>query len=265
MRKLLSILALVLLLGGCIMPARDEVPTPVPTESPPVEEAAPEPEQLTVTVTANANVRAGPDTEYAVRFWVTEGTVVTVTDRNTDGDWLQIEHGAQTGWIFAALTNAVIDVQESMTADLEPEPTKDRTITMVPEPTEEAMPESTTETPPTVAVMGTVVNLREGPGTDYPTDGQVRVGNQLQVTGRSADGSWLQVMHPATTGEHVWIYTPLTDIDAATAQALDVVAMDEAAPVAESETQATPEPTKATPASVTPHLSDCTQWHRQSK
>ena len=171
-RNLLSILVLMLLLGGCIMPPRDMDPTPVPTEPLPVEAVTPEPERLVVTVTANANVRSGPDTEYDVRFWLTEGTVVTVTERNTEGDWLQIEHGAQTGWIFAALTDAVIDVQESMPEDLEPEPTKDRAITMVPEPTEEpteeAMPESTTETPPTVAVTGTVVNLRDRTGHRLP-------------------------------------------------------------------------------------------------
>ena len=235
-RTLVPLLALVLLLGGCIMPPRDEDPTPVPTEPTVVDEATPEPETQTVTVTANANVRSGPDTGYAVSFWLTEGTVVTVTDHNTAGDWLQIEHGVQAGWIFAALTDAAMDVQGSKTEDLEPEPMKDRVITTVPEPTveptaeptEEAMPESTTETPSTVTVTGTVVNLRTGPGTDHPTDGQVHAGDQLQVTGRNQDGSWLQIMHPTTTGEHIWIYGSLTGMDGATVQTLAVVAMVEA-------------------------------------
>ena len=252
-RTLVPLLALVLLLGGCIMSPRDEDPTPVPTEPTVVDEATPEPETQTVTVTANANVRSGPDTGYAVSFWLTEGTVVTVTDHNTAGDWLQIEHGAQAGWIFAALTDAAMDVQESMPEDREPEPMKDRVVTTVPEPTveptaeptEEAMPESTTETPSTVTVTGTVVNLRTGPGTDHPTDGQVHAGDQLQVTGRNQDGSWLQIMHPTTTGEHVWIYGSLTGIDGATVQTLAVVAMVEATPTTVPEPQATLEPPPA--------------------
>lgn len=43
----------------------------------------------------------------------------------------------------------------------------------------------------TSAVIGTVVNLRTGPGTDHPTDGEVRAGDRLQV------------MHPVATGEHI--------------------------------------------------------------
>ena len=54
-------------------------------------------------------------------------------------------------------------------------------------------------------MTGTVVNLRTGPGTDHATAGQVR------VTGRNADGSWLQVADPTT---RLWLYGPLTDIDA---------------------------------------------------
>ena len=232
-RTLVPSLALVLLLAGCIMPARDE-PRPAETQESGVEEAAESEQVLTITVAADANVRQGPGTEYPARFWLSTDTEVVVTGRNADGTWLQIEHGERVGWIFGALTDmeaeALASLPDTVPADMmvtepskptpepvvepEPEPTPKPT----PEPTEEPTveptaaptpePEPQTEAPErvTATVTGTVVNLRMGPGTDYATAGQVREGDQLQVTGRNADGSWLQIMHPAAIGEHVWIY-----------------------------------------------------------
>lgn len=44
-----------------------------------------------------------------------------------------------------------------------------------------------------VAVSGSLVNVREGPGQGYPIITQVSSGQQLQVLGRSTDGNWWQV------------------------------------------------------------------------
>ena len=112
-------------------------------------------------------------------------------------------------------------------------------------PTEPAVaePAPQTSTSLSVTVIGTIVNLRRGPGTDYPTDGLVHEGDQVSVTGRNAAGDWLQITHPAATGELVWIYGPLTDVEAATVQVL-----------AEAATIEVAVPTPA-------DLSQCAQWH----
>ena len=281
-RTLLPVLALVLLLAGCIMPARDEPPPAEAAET--GVGAVAEPEQVqTVTVTTDANVRAGPGTDHAARFWLPTNTEVVVTGRNADGTWLQIEHEGRTGWIFGALTDigaeALAALPDTMPADMTaaepaptpetvaptpeptPEPTVEPTVEPMPEP--EPTPAPATATQPTVTVTGTVVNLRRGPGTEHPTDGQVRAGDQLQVTGRNADGNWLRIMHPAATGEQVWIYGPLTDIDAATVQTLaEVGAIGiEVATPPEPEPAPGAEPEQETPAATLPDLSDCTQWH----
>lgn len=114
-----------------------------------------------------------------------------------------------------------------------------------PAPAEPAVaePAPQTSTSLSVTVTGTVVNLRGGPGTDYPAVGLVHEGDQVSVTGRNAAGDWLQAMHPAATGELVWIYGPLTDVDAATVQALAEVATVEVA------------------VSTPTDLSHCVQWH----
>ena len=222
-RTLAPTLVPALLLAGCVMPARSDEPAPAAVAETVVEDVAETATVLTVAVTTDANVRAGPGIDHAAHFWLATDTEVVVTGRNADGTWLQIEHEDRPGWIFGALTDigaealaALPDTTpDDMTAaEPAPEPVAESA------PTVEPLPVPTTATRPTVAVTGTVVNLRTGPGTEHSTDGQVRAGDQLQVLGRNADGTWLQVMHPVATGELVWIYGALTDIDAATVQAL---------------------------------------------
>lgn len=279
-RILAPTLVLVLLLAGCIMPARQDAPPPA---EPPMAEPAPTPtpEELMAVVNQNVNVRTGPGTDYAVAYWLTAGDAVTVVGRNADSTWLQIEHQDRPGWIFATLLDIAAEPEAPPEAaetapELTPKPELEpEAVETAPEPTPlpTPAPEPQPATPArvTATVIGTVVNLRRGPGTDYPTDGQVRAGEQLLVTGRNADGSWLQIVHPAATGEHIWIYAPLTDIDVAAALTLAEV---EAPPAAEAATPiAAPEPTaepthepvpepQAAPPSATPAPpADCTQWH----
>ncbi len=228
----LVLLLAILQLAACDVPDREEPEEPTA-------------EDMLAVVTLNANVRTGPSTDYAVTFGLTAGEEVTVVGRNAAGDWLQIEHQDRPGWIFAALTDVsdlLADAPLEGAADMpapvvepEPEPTPvstpEPTPEPIPEPTPEPEPQPATPEPVTVTVTGSVVNLRRGPGTDYPTHGQVREGDQLHVTGRNTAGDWLQVMHPVATGEQVWIYGPLTDIDATTTASLTVAAAPPPTPV----------------------------------
>ena len=272
-RTLAPMLALMLLLAGCVPPP----------DEPPVVEPAPEPtpENLPAVVNQNANVRTGPGTDFAVAYWLTAGDTVTVVGLNAAGDWLQIEHEDRPGWIFAALTDIAAEgVAEQPAPEPAPEPVAADPIPE-PEPMVELTPELTPETVApapepalqtstslSVTVAGTVVNLRTGPGTDHPTNGQVRSGDHLQVTGRNAAGDWLQIMHPAATGELVWVYASLTDIDAATTQTLAEVPVDEFEVATPLESEPTPvrgrvaEPQPAAPALQVPQPpAGCTRLH----
>ena len=118
--------------------------------------------------------------------------------------------------------------------------------------------------PLSVTVTGTTVNLRAGPGTDHPTDGQVRAGDALQATGRNAAGDWLLIVHPAAPAEQVWIYAPLTDISAAALQTLAAVsAVAIETPPAQESAVPTPPPAVAPePEARTPQPpADCTRLH----
>jgi len=79
-------------------------------------------------------------------------------------------------------------------------------------PTPEALP---TPLPPvlsaTVRTDGRPLNLRRGPGLDFPVLGSAPNGLVLSVTGRNRDGSWLRVAVPGWESG-VWVYAALTEI-----------------------------------------------------
>ena len=318
----MAVLCAVLLLAACA-PVSEEAPAPA-TIAEPTEEVAAATPAITVTVTSYANVRVGPGTEHDIRFLLTVDTPVNVVGRNAEGDWLQIEHEGQAGWIFGTLTDIGTEALAALpgasappvpvaeptvapesaveptvtpesaveptatpepvveptatpepvvepTATPEPAATPEPTPTPLPEPAEEPTPEAQTPVPTTATVTGSAVNLRTGPGTEHAIDGWVRAGDQLHVTGRNAAGDWLQVVNPSATGERVWIYAPLTDIDAETMQTLTEVTAVEAGSAVSPPPEPTPTPPEPAPATPTPVPAvapaqpilpaDCTQWH----
>ncbi len=76
----------------------------------------------------------------------------------------------------------------SATSTLEP------TVTPAPSPT--PVPSPTPEPAPVVSLppdSTTKINIRSGPGTDYPVLGQIEPGQSAPVTGRNQDNSWWQI------------------------------------------------------------------------
>ncbi len=56
------------------------------------------------------------------------------------------------------------------------------------------------------------INVRTGPGTEYPKVGLLIVGEQVPAKGRSAAGLWIQVVYPGVEGGLGWVYAPLVTI-----------------------------------------------------
>jgi pSer/pThr/pTyr-binding forkhead associated (FHA) protein len=81
-------------------------------------------------------------------------------------------------------------------------------VTDTPTPT----PPSGTPTPagPPMAITTTDLNVREGPGQEYPVLGLLPVNTQVEVTGKNSDGSWWQIVYPSGSAERGWIYAPFT-------------------------------------------------------
>lgn len=49
------------------------------------------------------------------------------------------------------------------------------------------------------------LNVRSGPGTDYPVIGRLPEGQSVPITGRNSEGSWWQITFPLGSNEPGWI------------------------------------------------------------
>lgn len=56
------------------------------------------------------------------------------------------------------------------------------------------------------------INVRSGPGTEYPTVGVLVGGEKVPAKGRSAAGLWIQVVYPGVEGGLAWVYAPLVTL-----------------------------------------------------
>jgi hypothetical protein len=84
-----------------------------------------------------------------------------------------------------------------------------------PSPTFSPTPEEPTATPTPDAVTVTVLqnmNVRSGPGTNYPIVGAGSAGQSTLVIGRNDDGSWLKIEYPSADGTG-WIFAELVQIN----------------------------------------------------
>jgi uncharacterized protein YraI len=142
--------------------------------------------QATVTGTVNrdANLRAGPGTNYAIVGKATAGQTVTISGQNKSGNWYEVDG---RWWIAAWLVN---------TGDNPMAATATATA-----PSAQPVNQATPLAPPTSVTAQRAANLRAGPGANYAIIGKVRAGQPLEITGKNADGSWLQLANNAWIAE----------------------------------------------------------------
>jgi uncharacterized protein YraI len=63
---------------------------------------------------------------------------------------------------------------------------------------------------PATAVTTADLNVREGPGENYPVLALLPVNTSVEITGKTPDGTWWQIVYPQGTGGRGWIYAPFT-------------------------------------------------------
>jgi uncharacterized protein YraI len=56
------------------------------------------------------------------------------------------------------------------------------------------------------------INVRSGPGTDYPTVGVLIGGEQVPAKGRSVAGEWIQIVYPGVQSGYAWVYSALVSV-----------------------------------------------------
>lgn len=56
------------------------------------------------------------------------------------------------------------------------------------------------------------INVRSGPGTEYPIVGVLVAGQIVPAYGRSAAGLWIQIGYPGIPEGVAWVYSPLVTV-----------------------------------------------------
>src|SRR5512133_2964806 len=66
-------------------------------------------------------------------------------------------------------------------------------------------PPSSTPTVPAASPKDVNVNCRLGPGTAWLAISALVLGQSSQITGKSSDGSWWQIIDPLSSGRKCWV------------------------------------------------------------
>jgi uncharacterized protein YraI len=140
--------------------------------------------------TTAVNLREGPSTEYPVMGGAQQGQCGQIVGRNDDTSWWAVSTSQGVLWVSAAYVNAFNTAGVPVMAA----PPLPPTLPTPPPPTE---PSSD------YVIVTEPVNVRMGPGNEFPSLGKVPAGTVFQVLG-SANG-WLNVALPGQTNNQGWI------------------------------------------------------------
>ncbi len=162
----------------------DNVPTlPTPPVPATTEMVPPGPTDPSATAIANTYIRSGPANNYPAYGIAQAGSSGAVIGKSEDGQWWTVRLnpqnvGAGYGWVSAQY------VTTANTANVQTIQNPDTYTVATPPP------------PASGAATGTAteyLNVRSGPGTNYPVLVVAPPGSTGEIIGKSSDGQWWQV------------------------------------------------------------------------
>ncbi len=101
--------------------------------------------------------------------------------------------------------------------------------------------------PTLTALVG--LNVRSGPGLDYPVIGKLAAGQSVQVSAKDATGAWWQIEYPSGSGGQGWVSA---DPQYSTVSNGQAMAIAQAPPTPTSTPTAAVTPTPAAPTATSP-------------
>lgn len=120
--------------------------------------------------TPKLNIRNGPGAGYAVLGTVSQGSTITLLGRNADSSWAFIRTASLLeGWSSTLFLTTTIQLSSLPVLG------------------------TGTTVEPTASVIVGSLNVRSGPGTNYPVLLTVGTGHVMSMLGRNNDGSWVMV------------------------------------------------------------------------
>jgi uncharacterized protein YraI len=153
-----------------IVPGQGGLPTPPPTPA------------IGVVNTGAVNVRTGPSYNNPVITIAYQGYTFNLLGRSADSAWANVRMVDGTvGWVHFSALNINVPVSS---------------LPVVSAPTPPAGG-------PTAVVNTGALNVRSGPGVQFNIISAVYSGHVVQMLGRNADGSWVQVR--LFSGQEGWV------------------------------------------------------------
>ena len=195
---------------------------------------------------SNLNVRSRPSVNAEIVAKLPRDAVVEVLEVSEQQDWYRVEISTDgaSGWISAqftelveldrseddllsdnsALEAATPDAKNADAAELSTTETLTSSVELsatntISDPAEISQSLQTTVTVkavpefavPTAITQPANMNVRSGPGTNYPPVTAAPAGTQYEILATNPQGDWLQVRVP-NLDEPAWIFAPLADI-----------------------------------------------------
>lgn len=177
-----------------------------------------------------ANLRAATDVNSALLREIVAGTPYPVIGRSEFYPWLLLGDPSTLqpiGWVFQDLMTIygnvnTVTYSTLIVSNTLPTPTFSPALTLTPIETFQlqgvALPTTTpglaTEAP-TSGVTGLVtgeINIRFGPGVDYPRIGVARAGETYEITARHTQLPWLQIRYAGAPNGYGWVANDLMEI-----------------------------------------------------
>ncbi len=153
----------------------------------------------TVTIQSSATDVKGVT---RVELWV-DGSLV----RSDDNSQQQPAFSVTQEWTAAVLGSHSVTVKAYNAAGRVSDPAT-VTVNVVEEVTATPIPLPSVTLPPGApwaAITAGVLNVRRGPGTNYLVIGQLQQNDVVEIVGKNADGSWLQIVYPTGTIGRGWM------------------------------------------------------------
>jgi putative lipoprotein len=179
-------------------PQGDTIPTAEPPLLPPLAGVpAPAPGDPWLSITEVASARSGPGIQYPIYGAAPVGSKAKVVGISEDREWWAVELPTSIdpngrGWIYKDFVYA-------------------QGTDNVPTIEAPRVPESIIPTPPQSGAAAAVtlepINVRSGPSNKYTSYGQIPIGTEMAIVGKSADGEYWVVKIPKSISptEQGWV------------------------------------------------------------
>ena len=165
-----------------------------------------------------ANLRASDSIEAAVVGEIHRGSNYPVLGRSRLYPWLLLgesEGDRPIGWVFETLVVVNGDINRVPVSELIIDSAPAQATSPSPADTATIAPPTATPTIGAFGVTGLVsgeVNIRYGPGVEYPRAGVAHAGDRFEVTGYHTQFPWLRISFAEAAGGQAWVARDLLEV-----------------------------------------------------